>query len=112
MKIAIPYDLNRWLVPLDMAVYIGILDTDSKKVEELESLGFGSKEATIQYIMRLGADAVAVKKGFLCPGSYAMSQGVLKYIPVNAKTVDDAINELPRAEAKDELEYEMFEENE
>ena len=111
MKIAIPYDLNRWLVPLDMAVYIGILDTDSKKVEELESLGFGSKEATMQYIIRLGADAIAVKKGFLCPGSYAMSQGALKYVPVNAKTLDDAINELPRAEAKDELDYEMFEEN-
>jgi len=112
MKIAIPYDLNRWLVPLDMAVYIGILDTDSKKVEELESLGFGSKEATMQYIIRLGADAIAVKKGFLCPGSYAMSLGALKYVPVNAKTLDDAINELPRAETKDELEYEMFEENE
>jgi hypothetical protein len=31
---------------------------------------------------------------------------------VNARTLDDAINELTKTETKDELEYEMFEENE
>jgi len=112
MKIAIPYDLNGSLVPLDMALYIGIFDTDTGSLEEKESLGYGSKEATTQYIIREGADAVVVKKGFLCPGSYAMSQGSLKYIPVNAKTLKEAVKELPGAETKEELDLEMYEEAE
>jgi len=112
MKIAIPYDLNKGLVPLEMALYIGIFDTDSKKLEETDSLGYGSKEATMQYIISTGANAIVVKKGFLCPGSYAMSQGSLRYIPVSAKTVQEVVNELPKAEIKDELSFEMYEEAE
>jgi len=112
MKIAIPYDLKERLVPLDNALYIGIFDTDSSKLDEKESLGYGSKEATMQYIIDLGADAVLVKKGFLCPGSYAMSKGKIRYIMVNSKTLKDAIKELPSVEIRDELNFEIYKETE
>jgi len=59
-----------------------------------------------------GANAIVVKKGFLCPGSYAMSQGNLRYILVSAKTVQEVVKELPKAAIKDELSFEMYEEAE
>ena len=48
--------------------------------------GFGSpfqgKERAMAGILTLNADAIIVKEGVLCPGSYMMSKGKMKYIPV------------------------------
>ena len=44
-------------------------------------------------ILRLEPDAVAVKEGILCPGSYMMSQGMIKYLVVKGNTVDDVVAE-------------------
>jgi len=68
-------------VPLDIG-YIGILGQITKSR--------GNKILALT-ANRLGAYAVAVKKCFLCPESYAMPQGVLKYIFVNANTLDDHV---------------------
>ncbi len=93
MKIAIAHDKDKNIVPLQEAESIAIYNDEDGSIKEYDNDGFGSKEATMGSILRLEPDAVAVKEGILCPGSYMMSQGMIKYLVVEGNTVDNVIAE-------------------
>ena len=99
------------MVPLDQAELIEIYDDATNSTSESENNGYGSKEATIAEVMRLGPDAIAVKEGVMCPGSYMMSQGTLKYALVKSDSAEEIIKNKEYADAKDELAPEIFAEN-
>ncbi len=64
-------------------------------------------------ILTLKPDAIIVKEGTLCPpGSYHMSQGRMKYIPVEEDTLDEVLQKLDQVKGKavDQLEFFMFRE--
>ncbi|MCL4374001.1 MAG: hypothetical protein M1360_04600 [Candidatus Marsarchaeota archaeon] len=109
MKIAIAVNVNKELVPLDAAEYIYVYNEADGSVVQNDNLGFGNKEATMANILRLGVDAIAVKAGTLCPGSYAMSQGSIRYSVVNGNTVEDVIGkkELGK-DLREQLDAEMY----
>ena len=111
MKVAIACNRDKEMVPLDQAELIEIYDDSNGSVTESENNGYGSKEATIAEVMRLSPDAIAVKEGVMCPGSYMMSQGTLKYALVKSSKADDIIKNKEYADAKDELAPEIFAEN-
>ncbi|AOL16846.1 hypothetical protein BFU36_09175 [Sulfolobus sp. A20] len=110
MRIALTYDRNQELKPLDQAEIIGIIDEEKKEVEQYENPGIGSKEATMAVILDLNADAIVVRQKFLCPGSYMMSYGRLKYMPTgynNLKEVLEHLEEIKK-NVKEELDEEMY----
>ncbi|MEJ2775630.1 hypothetical protein DDW09_03065 [Sulfolobus sp. SCGC AB-777_L09] len=110
MRIAVTYDKEFNLKPLDEAEIIGIIDEEKKEVEQYENPGVGSKEMTMDAILSLSPDAIVVGKQFLCPGSYMMSYGKIKYIPTNYKTLQDVLNNLEtlKKSMSDELDEEMY----
>ncbi len=110
MRIAVTYDKEYDLRPLDEAEIIGIIDDEKMEVEQYENPGVGSKEMTMDTILSLEPDAIIVSKGFLCPGSYMMSLGRIKYIPTDLKTLKDVLNRLEelKSNVKEELEEEMY----
>ncbi len=108
MKVVIPCNISRKLVPLDMADIILGYDSNDGSIIEEENSGFGSKEATMAFILRLSADVITVKEGMLCPGSYMMSQGSIKYSIVKSDNADDVIKNKEYAEAVDQLPENMF----
>ncbi len=114
MKIAVVYDKEQNLKPLDDGEVLAIIDDEKKVVEQYENPGFQmSKEASMDAILSLGAEAVVVREKFLCPGSYAMSVGRLKYIPskfTRLKEVLDNLEELKKS-SSEELEPEMYAED-
>ncbi len=112
MKVVIPCDNNRKLVPLDQAELILLYNDEDQKLTEQENMGYGSKEATMSMILREAPDAIAVKRGVLCPGSYMMSQGSIKYALVKSDTASGIIANKEYMGAKDELAEELFAENE
>ncbi|BBG24659.1 hypothetical protein [Sulfuracidifex tepidarius] len=114
MRIAVTYDKEQNLKPLDQADLIGVIDEEKKEIEQYENEGLGSKEATMDLILGLDADAIIVKEGFLCPGSYYMSYGRIKYIPSkysNLKEIQEHFEEIKKS-TRDDLEEEMYAENE
>ncbi|MCY0850836.1 hypothetical protein [Sulfuracidifex metallicus] len=114
MRVAVTYDKDQNLKPLDEAELIGIIDDEKKEIEQYENEGIGSKEATMDLILGLDADAIIVKQGFLCPGSYYMSYGRIKYIPAkysNLKEIQEHYEEIKKL-TKEELDEEMYAENE
>lgn len=118
MKIALVMDNEHNLTPLDIGEQLAIIDEEKKVVEVYDNPGFGvphgGKEMTMDAILQLEAEAVVVKKAFLCPGSYGMSQGRIKYIVTDAKNLDEVISNLPKVKEnmKDELEPELYAEEE
>ncbi|MCY0859706.1 MAG: hypothetical protein OWQ54_04685 [Sulfolobaceae archaeon] len=94
MRIAVTYDNEHNLKPLDEADIVGIIDEENKVVEQYENEGKGSKEMTMGLILNLNADAIIVKERFLCPGSYGMSLGRIRYIPVNAQKLEEVLSKL------------------
>ncbi|QIW23477.1 hypothetical protein EWF20_04450 [Sulfolobus sp. S-194] len=110
MRIVVTYDKEFNLKPLDEAEIIGLIDEEKKEVEQYENPGIGSKEMTMDAILSLSPDAIVVSKGFLCPGSYMMSYGRIKYIPTELKTLNDVLNHLEelKKNMKEELEEEMY----
>jgi predicted RNase H-like HicB family nuclease len=110
MRIAVTYDKNYNLKPLDEAEIIGIIDEEKKEVEQYENPGIGSKEATMDVILQLNAEAIIVKPQFLCPGSYYMSYGKLKYIPTTVNTLEEVLNNLEeiKKNLKEELDEELY----
>ncbi|MGC8648588.1 MAG: hypothetical protein ACP5SJ_03830, partial [Candidatus Micrarchaeia archaeon] len=96
------------LVPLDMADLILGYDSNDGNIMEEENSGFGSKEATMAFILRLSADVIAVKEGMLCPGSYMVSQGSIKYAIVKSDSADDVIKNKEYTEVIDQLPENMF----
>lgn len=110
MKIAVTYDKDYNLKPLDEAEIIGIINEEKKEVEQYENPGVGSKEMTMDAILSLEPDAIVVGKQFLCPGSYMMSYGRIKYIPTEYKTLNDVLDHIEelKKNMKDELEEDMY----
>ncbi|MCL6003530.1 MAG: hypothetical protein M1556_07835 [Candidatus Thermoplasmatota archaeon] len=92
------------MVPLDLAELISIVDTDEKKISQYENPGFervpGGKEITMAAILKLQPDAVVVKEGMMCPGSYRMSVGRIKYAHFEEDNLDDI---LPKLDKVDEI---------
>ncbi|MEM0201897.1 MAG: hypothetical protein QXR73_01860 [Candidatus Micrarchaeaceae archaeon] len=112
MKVAIPCNRERMLVPLDQAELIVLYNDGDKSMQETENQGYGSKEATMSMILRENPDVIAVKEGIMCPGSYMMSQGSIKYALVKSDSADSIIANKEYENAKDELAEEIFAENE
>ncbi|EZQ06578.1 MULTISPECIES: hypothetical protein [Acidianus] len=111
MKIAVTYNKEQQLRPLEEAEIIGIIDDEKKVVEQYENPAYNmSKEATMSVILDIGADAIVVKNQFLCPGSYMMSYGRLKYIQTQYNSLQEVLehlNELKSA-ATEELNEEVY----
>ncbi|MGC9211744.1 MAG: hypothetical protein ACP5FU_06315 [Nitrososphaeria archaeon] len=113
MKIAITYGKDHVLRPLDEAEIVGIYDSDKSVVEEYENPGYmRSKEFAMLYILKEKPDAIIVKQGFLCPGSYAMSRGKLKYIITDKGMVEELLEEIDNPSTVSELDEEIYAENE
>lgn len=111
MKVAVTYGKDRTMKPLDEAEIIGVIDEEKGTISEKENPGFMmSKEMTMHYILGMGVDAIVVRNGFLCPGSYAMSAGRLKYIVADDEKVDSLLNTLKGKKPVDELEEEIYRE--
>lgn len=110
MRIAVTYDKEFNLKPLDEAEIIGLIDEEKKEVGQYENPGIGSKEMTMDAILSLEPDAIIIKKGFLCPGSYMMSYGRIKYIPTNFSTLKEVLENLEdlKKNIKEDLEEEMY----
>ncbi|MEM0133752.1 MAG: hypothetical protein QXU18_00780 [Thermoplasmatales archaeon] len=104
MKIAVAHSKENNLVPLDLAEVISIVDTNEKKISQYENPGFervpGGKEITMAAILKLQPDAVVVKEGMMCPGSYRMSVGRIKYAHFEEENLDDI---LPKLDKVDEV---------
>jgi len=104
MKVAIVHNKENDLSPLDLGEIISIVDTDEKKVSRYENPGFeripGGKEIAMATILRMKPDALVVKDGMMCPGSYRMSMGRIKFAYLQEDKLDDV---LPKLESVDEL---------
>ncbi len=116
MKIAIVSDEEKNITPLDQGSEIMIFDDSTGKAERYENPGFanprGGKEIAMSIILKLKPDAILVKEGSLCPGSYGMSLGKLKYIPVESDNVDENLKNVPelKKRAEDSLSEDFFRE--
>jgi predicted Fe-Mo cluster-binding NifX family protein len=111
MKVAIPCNKDKVLVPLDQAEVIVLYNDEDKSISESENAGYGSKEATMSMILNEAPDVIAVKEGIMCPGSYMMSQGSIKYALVKSDSANDIIANKEYEGAKEELAEEIFAEN-
>lgn len=98
MKIAVVLDSEDKLSPLDLGEKIDIIDTEEKKIQEFENPGFqkshGGKEIAMSIILKIKPDVLAIKQGFLCPGSYRMSVNRLKYAITDASNLEELISGL------------------
>ncbi len=112
MKVAIPCSKDKVLVPLDQAEIIVFYNDADNSMTESENQGYGSKEATMSMILRESPDVIAVKEGVMCPGSYMMSQGSIKYALVKSGSASDIIANKEYEDAREELPEEIFAENE
>lgn len=112
MKIAAVVDSKGKLRPLDQGENIVIIDDGGRRVVKNPGFGLehGGKERAMRLIINEGADAVIANHRFLCPCSYEMSYGRLKYAITKADTLDNLINSISELEIKDELEPEMYKE--
>lgn len=104
MKIIAVVDEENFITPLEYGNSIMEIDSESRQIKEYENPGygapFGGKERAMQGILGLNADAIVVKEGVLCPGSYHMSLGKMKYIPVEEEKLDDVLNNLEALQGK------------
>lgn len=111
MKIIAVVDEENYITPLEYGNSIMEIDSDSKEIREYENPGFGApfggKERAMQGILGLKADAIIVKEGVLCPGSYHMSLGKMKYIPVQEERLDDVMKKLNELQEKSQPELDI-----
>ncbi|MCL4328318.1 MAG: hypothetical protein M1151_03960 [Candidatus Thermoplasmatota archaeon] len=98
MKIVTVVDDENYIVPLEFGNSIMVIDSDNKDIKEYENPGFGAthggKERAMAGIISLRPDAIVVKEGTLCPGSYYMSRGRMKYIPTGHEKLDEVMKNL------------------
>lgn len=104
MKVAIVHNKENELSPLDMGEVISIVNTEEKKMTQYENPGFervpGGKEIAMAAILKLQPDALVVKDGMMCPGSYQMSAGRVKYAYLEEDNVEEI---LPKLENLDKV---------
>lgn len=102
MKIAVVHSKENELVPLDLAELISIVDTDEKKISQYQNPGYekvpGGKEITMAAVLKLQPDAVAVKEGMMCPGSYRMSVGRIKYAQFDEGNLDGILSKVDKVD--------------
>lgn len=116
MKVIAVVDEENYVTPLEYGSSIMEIDDETKQIKEWENPGFGSpfggKERAMQGILSLKPDAIVVKEGVLCPGSYHMSLGKMKYIPVEEEKLDDIMKNLEtlKEKAVPELDLAMYRE--
>ncbi len=116
MKVIAVVDEDDVLTPLEYGNTIVEIDTETKQKKFYENPGFGSpfqgKERAMAGILSLKADAIVVKEGVLCPGSYMMSKGKMKYIPVEEEKLDELEAKLDEKSknAQEELDFSIYRE--
>ncbi len=116
MKIVAVIDDENCISPLEFGSSIMLMDQESGDINVYENPGFGAahggKERAMAGILTLNADAMIVKEGILCPGSYHMSRGKMKYIPAGEMKFDDIVKNLNTlsSRAVDELDPLMYRE--
>lgn len=116
MKIIAVVDEEQYITPLEYGNSIMEIDSETKQIKEYENPGFGApfggKERAMQGILGLNADAIVVKEGVLCPGSYHMSLGKMKYIPLEGEKLDDVMSNIDKLQetAQPELGIDMWRE--
>ena len=116
MKIVAVVDEENYVTPLEYGNSIMVIDDETKQIKEYENPGlgppYGRKERCMQGILSLKPDAIVVKEGFLCPGSYHMSLGKMKYMPVEEEKLDDILKNLPKVKESmvEELDMNMYRE--
>lgn len=112
MKIIAVVDEEEYITPLEYGNSIMEIDSESREIREYENPGygapFGGKERAMQGILGLNADAIIVKEGVLCPGSYHMSLGKMKYIPVEEEKLEDVLKNLDKLESKMQPELDLM----
>ncbi|MDG7044024.1 MAG: hypothetical protein JRN19_00665 [Nitrososphaerota archaeon] len=114
MKIAITLNKDNELKPLEEAEILGVISADTKEIIRYQNPGYNiSKELTMQAILGLNVDAVVVKEKFLCPGSYGMSFGRLKYVLTQYTNLNDILTNIDilTKHALDELEDSVYAES-
>ncbi|MGC9152504.1 MAG: hypothetical protein ACP5GY_02075 [Vulcanisaeta sp.] len=94
MRIAVTYDEDFNLRPLDEAEIISIINEETGELEQYENPGIGGKEVTMSAILSLSPDAIVVGRRFLCPSSYMVPHGKIKYIVTNNKTLQEVLKNL------------------
>ncbi|MGC8645457.1 MAG: hypothetical protein ACP5UO_04215 [Thermoplasmata archaeon] len=118
MKIAVVHGKDDSLAPLDLGEVISIVDTEEKKITQYENPGYervpGGKEIAMAAILRLRADAMVVKEGMMCPGSYRMSVGRIKYALFDGETLDEILPKMDRIREvlTDDIPPEVYREDE
>ncbi|MEL9914724.1 MAG: hypothetical protein QW078_00315 [Thermoplasmatales archaeon] len=118
MKIAVVHGKDDTLAPLDLGELISIVDTEEKKITQYENPGFekipGGKEIAMAAILGLKPDALVVKEGMMCPGSYRMSIGKIKYALSEANTLDELLPAVDRINEMltDDIPPEVYREDE
>ncbi|MGC8506376.1 MAG: hypothetical protein ACP5NK_06705 [Thermoplasmata archaeon] len=116
MKIIAVVDEENYITPLEYGSSIMLIDDETRKITEYENPGFGAihggKERAMSAILTLKPDAIVVKEGTLCPGSYFMSRGKMKYISTEHEKFDEIMKNLPDLQKKavSELEPIMYQE--
>ncbi len=116
MKLIVVLDGDNKLTPLDMGEKIDLIDTDEKKILEYDNPGFqkphGGKEIAMSVILKIKPDALAVKEGFLCPGSYRMSVNTIKYALTGADDLEGLLSEINNNDVNlvEDLSVEVFRE--
>ncbi|MDG7036595.1 MAG: hypothetical protein JRM72_04305 [Nitrososphaerota archaeon] len=114
MKIAVTLNKDNELKPLEEAEILGIISADTKEIIRYQNPGYNiSKELTMEAILGLNVDAVVVKEKFLCPGSYGMSFGRLKYVLTQYANLNDILTNIDilTKHALDELEDSVYAES-
>ncbi|AAT43111.1 hypothetical protein [Picrophilus oshimae] len=116
MKIACVVDEENVLAPLQFGSTIFLIDSETKQIEEYENPGFGSmhggREMAMAAILSLKPDIFIVTPNSLCPGSYSMSLGNVKYAVMDEVNISDVIKNIDKIEksAVSELEPIMYRE--
>ncbi len=104
MKIAVVHSKENDLTPLDLGEVISVVDTKDKKISQYQNPGFeripGGKEIAMAAILKLSPDALVVRDGMMCPGSYQMSIGRIKYALFEEEKLDQI---LPKLDDVDEV---------
>ncbi|PMP91763.1 MAG: hypothetical protein C0171_02100 [Caldisphaera sp.] len=96
MRIALVYDENQNLKPLDEGEILAVIDEEQEVVEQYENPGFKvGKEVTMDAVLQLNAQAIIVKNGDLDQKSYDLSKGHLSYMLISKyQTLQDIIENL------------------
>ncbi|MEM0139786.1 MAG: hypothetical protein QXZ44_04150 [Ferroplasma sp.] len=117
MKVACVVDDENMLSPLEYGNSIFLIDDETNKIEEYENPGFGrthgGREVAMAGILSLKPDIFIVTENSLCPGSYGMSLGKVKYAVTVEKPFSEVMKELKELESKavEELEPVIYREH-